>query len=292
MEKDLGPLVNTILNDADVVVKKGFLLYPATRPLNKALEYCSNPYIPGVTGNFEGASELLREAGIGFTKKGYKSLTELTEEEMKRLVTAVTLRLPNADVMEECVGNLFLVKFFNRMEDARELSALINACSRSGNMGVSLLFCMGNKTAKEQADKIYIKHKKKIVEGLKFVDSTEKVEGKGYVLLNAKDNIQDTVIGTIMSIISMSSVYEEGKVIIGMAYTEDKIKISARISGRGMRKKNSTYNLKEVMDEITEFTGGESGGHQFAAGCIISKEQEKTFIDIVKKKLDIDIVKI
>ena len=291
MEKDLGPLANSILKDADITVKRGLLLYPSTRPLNKALEYCSNPYIPGVTGNFEGATELLRDAGIGFTKRGYKSLIELTEDEMKRLVTAIALKLPNADAMEEFVGNLFLVKFFNKLEDARELSALINACSRSGHSGIALLFCMGNKKAKEQGDKIYIKHKQNIVSGLRYVDSTEKIEGKGYVLLNAKDNIQDTVIGTIMSILSMSSVYEEGKIIIGMAYNEDKIKVSARISGRG-KKQKSGHNLKNVMDEITEFTGGEAGGHQFAAGCLISKDQEKAFIDLVKKKLDIDIVKV
>ena len=63
MEKKMGPLTNTILKDADITVKKGILLYPSTRPLNKALEYCSNPYIPGVTGDAIGALTLLREAG-------------------------------------------------------------------------------------------------------------------------------------------------------------------------------------------------------------------------------------
>jgi len=294
MEKNIGPLSQTIIQDGGIVTKKGLLLYPSTRPLNKALEFCSTPYIPGVTGNFEGATELLREAEIGFTKKGYKSLIELSEEEMKKLVTAIALRLPNADDMSEFLGNLFLVKFFNKQEDARELSALINACSQMGHPHISLLFCMGNSSAKEQADKIYIKYKQSIVSGLKHIDTSknlEKIEGKSYVLLNAKDNIQDTIIDTITNILSMSSVYEQGKIIIGMAYNGDKIKISACISGKN-RKSNSPYNLKNVMEEITAFTGGEAGGHEFAAGCIISKEQEKTFIEVVKKKLDMDIVKV
>ena len=46
------------------------------------------------------------------------------------------------------------------------------------------------------------------------------------------------------------------------------------------------------MDEITELIGGESGGHQFAAGCLIEKEKEEAFIDLVKKKLDIELIKI
>jgi RecJ-like exonuclease len=289
LEGNIGPLTNTIIKDAGTTIKKGILLYPSTRPLNKALEYCSNPFIQGITGNSQGATELLREAGIGFTKKGYKSLSELDEEEMKRLVTAVALRVPDSEKMKDFIGNLFLVKFFNKLEDARELSALINACSRGGHSSVALLMCMGNKNAKEQAEKIHIKRKQHIIAALKHVDEHPKIQGDKYVIMNAKDKIQDTIIGTIASILSMSAVYKEGTVIITMAYNEDKIKVSSRMSGRS---KKSGRNLKEMMSEVTDLIGGESGGHAFAAGCVIEKEKEEAFIDIMKKKLDLDVVKI
>jgi len=291
MERDIGRLVNEIIKDAGATIKKGLLLYPSTRPLNKALEYCSNPYIPGITGNSFGACDLLREAGIEFTKNGYKSLIELEEEEMQKLVTALALRFPNHDAIGGLIGNLFLIKFFNKIEDARELSALINACSRMGNSEVALLFCMGNKNAKEQAEKIYIKYKQSIINALNQINSNPKIEGKQYVIMNAQDRIQYTIIGTIASILSMSSMYEEGKIIITMAYNQDKIKVSSRISGR----RNATEggrNLKEIMDSITELIGGESGGHRFAAGCVISKDKEEAFIELIKKKLDIEVVKV
>lgn len=291
MERDIGRLVNEILKDAGATIKKGLLLYPSTRPLNKALEYCSNPYIPGITGNSFGACDLLREASIEFTKNGYKSLIEIDEEEMQRLVTALALRFPNQDAISGLIGNLFLIKFFNKIEDARELSALINACSRMGNSEIALLFCMGNKNAKEQAEKIYIKYKQSIINALNQINSNPKIEGKQYVIMNAQDRIQDTIIGTIASILSMSSIYEEGKIIITMAYNQDKIKVSSRISGR----RNVTEggrNLKDIMDSITELIGGESGGHKFAAGCVISKDKEEAFIELIKKKLDVEVVKI
>jgi len=291
MERDINRLVNEILKDAGATIKKGLLLYPSTRPLNKALEYCSNPYIPGITGNSFGACDLLREAGIEFTKKGYKSLIELEEDEMQKLVTALALRFPNQDAISGLIGNLFLIKFFNKIEDARELSALINACSRMGSSETALLFCMGNKNAKEQAEKIYIKYKQSIINALNQINSNPKIEGKQYVIMNAQDRIQDTIIGTIASILSMSSIYEEGKIIITMAYNQDKIKVSSRISGR----RNVTEggrNLKDMMDSITELIGGESGGHRFAAGCVISKDKEEAFIELIKKKLDIEVVKI
>ena len=108
--------------------------------------------------------------------------------------------------------------------------------------------------------------------------------------MNAQDKIQDTIIGTVASILSMSALYEEGTVIITMAYNKDKIKVSSRICGR--EKLDNTKNLKEMMDGITELIGGESGGHKLAAGCVISKDKEEAFIDLVKKKLDVEVIKV
>jgi RecJ-like exonuclease len=292
MEKKMGPMINSILKDADITLKKGLLLYPSTRPLNKTLEYCSNPFIPGVTGDSLGVLNLLREASIEFTKKGYKSLIELTDEEMQRLVTSIALRMPDHDKMSEFIGNLFLVKFFNRLEDARELSALINACSRMGESNTALLFCMGNETARRNAETVYIRYKQSLIDALKHINSNPKIEGKQYVIMNAKDNIQDTIIGTVASILSMSALYKEGTVVITMAHNEDKIKVSCRMCGRERTDKDDPRNLKQLMDEITELIGGESGGHKMAAGCVISKEKEEAFIELVKKKLDIEVIKI
>lgn len=291
LEKKMGPMANSILKDADVTIKKGLLLYPSTRPLNKALEYCSNPFIPGVTGDSQGALTLLREANIEFTKKGYKSLIELNEEEMQRLVTSIALKLPDNNKMHEFIGNLFLIKFFNKLEDARELSALINACSRMGEGNIALLFCMGNEIARKQAENVYIKYKQSLIEALNHVNSNPKIQGKQYVIMNAGDKIQDTIIGTVASILSMSALYKEGTVIITMAHNKDKIKVSSRISGRE-KLEDDPRNLKQMMDEITDLIGGESGGHKVAAGCVISKDKEEAFIQLVQKKLDLEIVKI
>jgi RecJ-like exonuclease len=291
MENKIGPLVNSIIKDAEVTLKRGILLYPSTRPLNKALEYCSNPFIPGVTGNSYGALDLLREANISFTRTGYKCLMELDEEEMRRLVTAITLRMPDPERMPEFIGNLFLIKFFNKLEDARELSALINACSRMDESNTALLFCMGNESARKNAETIYIKYKQSLIEALNHVNSNPKIQGKQYVIINAKDKIQDTIIGTVASIMSMSALYKEGTIIITMAYNQDKIKVSSRICGRE-KCEDDPRNLRDLMTEITELLGGEAGGHKVAAGCIISKDQEQAFIELVKKKLDIEVVKV
>ncbi len=285
-EKDLGKIYTEILNDSGTIIKKGLLLYPSTRPLDKALEYSSSPFIPGVTGSYVGVLELLKDAKIEKISGRYKALYELTEEEMSNLITAIMLRYIKQKSQPELIGNIYLIKFFNRLEDARELSALINACSRMDSPSICLGFCLGNKKDKEEAEKIYIKYKQHLVSALKYVSETQKISGPAYTIINAKDNIKDTIIGTVASIISHSPVYEEGTVIIALAYNEEKIKVSARLSGKEGR------NVREILNQVIVNIGGEVGGHPKAAGCVINKEYESKFIEELKKVLEIQFIKV
>jgi len=286
LEKEIDTLNNGILEEGEIIRKRGLLIYPATRPLNRVLEYSSNPYIPGVTGDMKGVLELLRESGLSPENGKYKSIIELDEKEMKKITTAILLRNPKIK-NSELVGDLFLIKMFNKLEDARDLSAIINACSRSGNPEVAIKFCMEISNAKKQAESIHIKYKQLLISGLKYAQETnEKIQGKGFVIINAKKNIPDTMAGTIASILSNSKIYETGTVITTMAYYDDKIKISARISGRQGR------NVREILAKVISETDGEVGGHKFAAGCMINQNKEKQFIDLLKKNLEIEMVKV
>ncbi|MFH1607586.1 MAG: DHH family phosphoesterase [archaeon] len=285
LEKKINKLNNNILNEGEVKRKRGLLIYPSTRPINRTLEFCSRPYIPGVTGDTKGVQELLRETGLTPQKGGYKSLMEINEDEMERLVTAIILRNPKTK-HDEMIGDIFLIKLFNKLEDARELSAKINACSRFGESGIAIQLCMEIPKAKKIAEKIYAKYKQLLISGLKFASETKKITGNGFVIINARDNIKETMIGTIASILSYSGVYEEGTTIVTMAYYDKKIKISARSVGTNIR------NLREVLSRVINTTGGEVGGHQTAAGGIITQDKEDEFLNLLKKNLEIEVVRI
>jgi len=286
LEKEIGNLNHDILKDSEIQKKRGLLIYPSTRPINRALEYSSNPFIPGITGNTKGVLELLREIGIKPENGKYKSLIELNKEEMKKLVTAIMLRNPQSKD-KEIIGDIFLLKFFNQLEDARELSAIINACSRLGYTTTALKFCMEIQNSKKEAGIIHTKYKQHLISGLKIASEIKK-EYESFVIINAQDKIKDTLIGTITSILSKSSLYKEGTAIISMALneTKNKIKVSARNVGEKGR------NVREILENIIKKTGGEIGGHKFAAGCLIDKEKENEFIETLKKQFEIEVIKI
>src|SRR3989344_386411 len=242
---NIGKKYEKILRDSEVLTKRGLMLYPATRPLDKVLENSLSFYIPGVTGSSSGTLELLRDAGIQKNLKSFKSLAELTEKEMSDLTPSILLRIPenNSISNSDLIGNFYLVKLFNRLEDARELSALINACGRMDFPYTALGFCLGNKNLRSEAEKIYTKYRKTISSALEQISEIDKIEGKNYIIINAKDKIKDTIIGTLASIISFSPLYPEGTAIITMAYLEEKnkIKVSARLAGRNGR------NVRETL---------------------------------------------
>jgi len=285
LEKEIDKLNNGILEEGEIKRKRGLLIFPATRPLNRTLEYSSQPYIPGVTGNIKGVLELLREAGLIPENGKYKSLLELNPEEMEKLITSIILRNPKAK-NEEIIGDIFLIKMFNKLEDAREISAKINACSRFGEPETALQFCLEIPSAKKKTENIHVKYKQNLITGLRLVEEAEKIQGKNFVIVNARQEIKDTMIGTIASIISNSSIYKEGTIITAMAYYEDKIKVSARNVGRKGR------NVREILATVVKEIGGEIGGHEFAAGCIIHQKKEKDFLESLKKNLELEIIKV
>jgi len=286
LEKNPGKIYNKIINDSKVTVKKGLIMYPATRPVDKVLEYSSDIYIPEVTGSSIGTNNFLREIGIKKSGGRYKSLIELNEEETSKLITAISLQRVDQGDSAELIGNIYLINFFNKLEDIRQISAMINACSRSGESGIAIAFCLQSPAAKERVDQIYIKHKQGIVEALNSLPELKKIENKNYLIINAEDKIKDTIIGTVASILSNSRDYEKGKAIIAMAYNENKIKISARMVGK------SGKNIRDVLNSVVEIVGGEVGGHSGAAGALIEKKKEKEFVDELKKKLEVELVKI
>ena len=151
------------------------------------------------------------------------------------------------------------------------------------------MLCLGNSNAKKKAERLYVKYRQHIISGLKLIEQNEKIQGRDYVIINTRDKVKDTIIGTLTSILSFSQIYKEGTIIIAMAYNEDKIKVSARLAGRNPK---PTQNLKEIIDSIACLVNGESGGHKKAAGCTIKKEYEEKFIDLIKRKFEFEVIKV
>ncbi len=290
LDKSISKSNNNILADAQhsgMQLKRGLTVFSAMRPLHKALEFSSSVFIPGVTGNFNGSLEMLKEIGINVkTHKGWRTLMDLNDEELSRLITAILVRRVNDGRSQDIIDNIYLIKIANQVWDAREVSTMLNACGRLNYSGLALSFLLGSRNAREEVESIYSKYKHLLIKALNWVESAKKIQGENYIIVNAKSSIKDTIIGTVMSILSLSFVYNRGTILIGMAYRPDnKIKISARIVRARDKIERSDTNLNKLLFSVIKIIDGEVGGHANAAGALISQDKEKVFLELIEKEL-------
>ena len=221
----------------------------------------------------------------------FKKLVNLNEEELKKLTTGIILkRLGSEKNPADIFSDVYLLKEEEDesfTKDAREFSTLLNCCGRLDKPSVGIGVCLNNPKFKNIANELMKEYKIELINGLNwFYNNKDKmIKGNNYLIMNAQENIRDTLIGTITSIISKANIYRENTILISMAYTIDNnIKVSMRICNGD----NSEIDLREILKEITE-DKWESGGHKYACGCLIPIENEQEFInksvDVLNRKV-------
>lgn len=286
-------LNNKILDNAvkgnKVVAANGLRIFGIqSKPVHKVLEYSTNPYMPGITGNEEGALKFLQEIGIK-PKEGNKlrKFSDLDPDEVKTLVAAIAIKkLRTTDWNENLYGPVYLLKEEqdnSPTKELREFSTLLNSCGRLGKSSLGIGVCLNDKNMKERAFNLLHDYRNEIIKAIEWFHSNRGkkiIEKKNFVIANAEDNVRDTIIGTLMSLISRSGIYEKGTILIGMAHTlGNETKISARVSG------DANWDTGLILKELTGKTGGSSGGHKLASGGIMQQEKEEEFIKYAEEFL-------
>jgi len=276
-------ILQTAIKKGKVKVIKGLRIFGAqTKPLHKVLEYSTDPYIPGVSGSESGAIQFLNQIGISpRNSSGWKKIVHLEKDELKKLVTGIIMKRMNENKPDDVLGNVYILTEEEKespTRDAKEFSTLLNACGRMGKASLGIGVCLGDKKIKERAVKILSEYKREIVNAIKWYEECkgELIKEDGYIIVNAKDDIMPTIIGTLGSIISKSNSIDEGTFVMTMARLLDgNTKVSLRV-------KNRDIDLRDVLKEIADETGGEYGGHMQAAGAFIETEKENEFIEKAK----------
>ena len=143
-------------------VRKGTLI--PSGPLKDSLLNTTDPFISGVSGDPDGVSRLLTEAGI----LDSMSLESLDEAQEMKLSSLITLRLliqgANLDNLEEASSEKYY--FSERKIYAHELSGLMNACGRSDLTGTGAGVVLGDPRSWEKAENLRQEYRKQVLEAV------------------------------------------------------------------------------------------------------------------------------
>ncbi|MBW2976039.1 DHH family phosphoesterase [Candidatus Woesearchaeota archaeon] len=295
-ERINNEILKTAVEKGKIKVIRGLRLFGAqTKPLYKVLEYCTDPFIPGVTGSESGAIQFLHQIGIN-PRHGseWKKVTHLSKEEMTNLVTGVILKRLGEKNPDDVLGNVYLLrgeKEESPTKDAKEFATLLNACGRLDKASLGIGACLGDEKIKRKAIYLMSEYKREIINSLNWYNENKAgsfvTKGNGYVIINAQDKIRSTLIGTLASILSKSNNAPE-KFIMSMAQLMDgTTKVSLRMCGSGNGRNTNGIDLKQIIEEIIKDTPKcEAGGHANAAGALIPTEIEDKFIEKAKVVLE------
>ena len=284
-------ILETAVKKNKIKIITGLRLFGVqTRPLHKVLEYCTNPYIPGVTGSESGAIQFLKQIGIEPKKDNeWRKLVHLSQSEIKRLTEGIIMRRLDEENPEEIIGPVYILREEQKespLRDIKEFSTLLNACGRMNKASLGIGACLGDEKIKQLAVKILSDYRREIINALKWYEKNKKsnyiIREKGFVIINTQDKVMPTIVGTLASIISKSNEFEAGSFIVSMAQMEDGYtKVSVRLAGN-----SKDADLNALVLEIAQKLGIENaGGHQHAAGALIPTEKEEDFIRTTKTVL-------
>jgi RecJ-like exonuclease len=264
-----------------------------TRPLYKAIEYTTEPFIPSLSGNESACVQFLSDLGIPAKKNGQATkLVDLDDEERKKLTTALILKMIENKIdvktAESIVGDVYTVLSEEKgtiLRDAKEFTSLLNACGRYERYSIGVGVCLGDRGATyETALSLLEEHKGYVSSCYNWInDNLSKVQDVGQVYtVHAQDELNENVIGTVASMLVNSRALNPLKPVIAFANAGEAVKVSGRTTkdfvDRGV-------NLGLAMQYAASKTNGEGGGHNIAAGAQVKPGKEEDFLQFVNEKI-------
>ena len=258
-------------------VERGFIeevpgsLIPAG-DLMTELFLVTDPYIRGISGNAEGVSKILEDAGI----KHGKSFMDLTEEEKRKLSSLIAVKLTEQGVqlssMNEVARDRYFLKGMNM--DAEVLSSILNGCGRSGVGGMGIAAGMGDKRAMELGAELTRESARLVVENMVALDEKGLNQRKYFQWFDSTDS---GFTGMLCGI-AMQSIGDSDKPTIGLNQSNDPVNISSRGMWGQLEK---GIDLSVAMREACAAVGGSGGGHRIASGGSVPADKVEEFLDIL-----------
>ena len=254
--------------------KRGYIeempgsLIPAGDLLTQ-LYLTTDPYIRGISGNEEGVSKLLDDAGI----EHGKSYSDLTEEERRKLSSLIAVKLTEQGMLESSMDEIARTRYHLKGLglDAEYLSSVLNSCGRAGFGGMGISAGMGDRKAFQLGVDLMNESNKDVVMNMVELDRKGLNQRKHFQWFDSTDS---GFTGMLCGI-AMQCIGDPNKPTIGMNQSKEPVNLSSR----GMWiQLDRGIDLAAAMREACASVGGEGGGHKIAAGGSVPSEKVEEFL--------------
>ncbi len=238
--------------------------------LRRELLISTDPYIRGVSGNPEGVSALLKDAGIPEDKNS----RDLTPEENTKLSSLIAVKLIEQGVSREKLEEMARTRYYltGWHMDAEGLSSLLNSCGRQDLPSIGVGAGMGDPDCLKTAEELDGKSREELTEKVVELD-----ESKGITEMKNIQWFDSSASGFtgMLCATAMSYIGNPDKPTLGINSSKE----PANISSRGTFSQLAAgVDLAAAMKEGCASVGGEGGGHKIAAGGSVSPAKVEAFL--------------
>jgi len=281
-------LVEDAVASETVRVDQDLVLYGReTRPIHRALAYTTTPYLPNLSGREDNCLTLLSNSGIP-VKEGdrFRTVADLSQDEKKKILDAIIGYLVSINfqtsVVKDLIGTVYTL--INEppgspTRDAREYSAMLNACGRTDNPSIGISVGLGDRrTALQEANEVVANYRKTLAGYMEWLTNTPNAVQKLKTIwvIRGEDQIQDSMTGAFSSIISSAgNLSQDNAIIVLTKSKEGGIKLSARAPPKLLK---AGVNLGAALSTVSKKYSGFGGGHNVAAGAHIKVEDPNEFL--------------
>lgn len=286
-------ILNDAIKEGLVNVQQDILLYGReTKPVYAALASMTTPFIPGLSGNNDACLATLSSTGLDLKQNGrWRTLSDLTEDEKKKVITSIIPYLTQVNSGEEVadsfIGNVFILEKENEyssLRDAREFGTLLNACGRMNRAGVGVSICLGDRSESlHESEKILAEYRSTLNRLIQMLleDEARIVKQNTFNMIIGDGIVDEDMLGSLTSVMSEITRFES-KILLIRTTIIGNYKMSLRRSP----KVNTKDELGAIIHEVANLYDGTGGGHESAADCKIPTSQIKIFLKTLNKRLN------
>ncbi len=271
-----------------------------TRPLPYLLQYATDPYLPGLTGDEEACYAFYQDRNIDVRSDDeWRTWVDLEPEEKQKVIQGIIQNVlenyTDSRIAQGIIGDVIVLS--NRppkteMRSAKEFSTLLNACGRNKRPEVGVRVCLRDPDAFDEGKILLQQHRTNLAMALRRLEIDRYEERTGMYVVNDPET-PDTIIGIVIGMAQGSMIIPIDRPVIGISTNTTRDSPLVKLSGRAHKSLiDKGVNLKEVFVEVADelferhdTLVAEAGGHPMAAGAFIQKAYLDEYLDRTSAKL-------
>ncbi len=264
-----------------------------TRPLPYLLQYATDPYLPGLTGDEAACYAFFDELDIAMKDKDeWRTWVDLESSEkqivIQRLIQYIFDVYNDPKIAKGLVGDVIILPQRpekTEMRSAKEFSTLLNACGRNKKPEVGVKICLGDSESILQGHNLLQQHRANLAMALRRLETDGFQSLDGLYLVNDPET-PDTIIGIVIGMAQGARIIPIDRPVVGVSTQTHNDSPLVKVSGRahkslvkrGINLKETFVAIADLMNEEYGTLVAEAGGHPMAAGAFIHKDHLDEFL--------------